>query len=423
MRWLIFPCLLLAACDPDGKGTDTGNDLPVPEGADAAWYNNTRVGLGSHLSASTAPEEMLAIGSSYGQSECPDSGTGGCSLEGSEAWVVGSLSPDSYSVAGAAVAHLAAGQAHFVDDCNGDGIGELLAGMGGSEGAILVDGATFAELATFGAGTGVDSWVIAVGTGISLPQAMAIVLQKSLNDRDAGIYFFDSKRRGSLDAVDADASYRSEIAGLSTSAVGDLDGDGLDDLAVELYATSGGCEGISVAFAPFEGMRNSEDDPWCVRAVWGSGGRVLPLVDMDMDGHLDLLTQDENTVRLFRGPIAQNLEPTDARVTVRTGGADVVSMDGIGDFNGDGSQDLAIGIPWAKNGESFGAGQVYLFYAPTGNLDINDRDIVYGGIETDGELGYALTGVPDINADGRDELAVGAPRVGEGGAVYLFLGE
>ena len=64
---------------------------------------------------------------------------------------------------------------------------------------------------------------------------------------------------------------------------------------------------------------------------------------------------------------------------------------------------------------------MYLFFAPEGVLELEDADLRFSGRGTEGDFGSTLAGVGDINDDGRDELAVGAPW--EGGAVYLFLGE
>jgi hypothetical protein len=98
-----------------------------------------------------------------------------------------------------------------------------------------------------------------------------------------------------------------------------------------------------------------------------------------------------------------------------------------GDFNGDGIDDLAIGVPQAavlQNGASLAvAGEVFvIFGTPQGiapGFDLESLRSVNGG---DGSRGFVIQGerlfdragtdlatIGDINGDGRDDLLVGAP--------------
>ena len=50
-------------------------------------------------------------------------------------------------------------------------------------------------------------------------------------------------------------------------------------------------------------------------------------------------------------------------------------------------------------------------------------DWSYLGTENKGSFGSAVTSLGDINGDGLDDVAIGACRNGSGGKVYIFLGQ
>lgn len=104
----------------------------------------------------------------------------------------------------------------------------------------------------------------------------------------------------------------------------------------------------------------------------------------------------------------------------------------VGDYNEDGFQDLAAGVPGASAGGSAHAGQVLVFWGA--NNPLTTFTAIHQGspeVSSEAELndffGHALeTG--DFNCDGVDDLAVGAPfenydHVEDAGYAYVFYGE
>jgi len=88
------------------------------------------------------------------------------------------------------------------------------------------------------------------------------------------------------------------------------------------------------------------------------------------------------------------------------------------DANGDGGDDLLVSAPFSDNNGRGGA--VYLYLNKAYTLQ-QDRFIEIRGSGPEGQFGLALTRAGDINKDGFDDFAVGAPYEGAG-VVYLFLG-
>lgn len=94
----------------------------------------------------------------------------------------------------------------------------------------------------------------------------------------------------------------------------------------------------------------------------------------------------------------------------------------VGDFNGDGHQDLAVGSPGEADGIANNAGQVHVFYGAGLQLlaagsQVFDQDSTTdddGGTETGDSFGAALAAA-DFDQDGFDDLAIGSPGESQSG--------
>ncbi|MCO5195078.1 MAG: integrin alpha [Anaerolineae bacterium] len=96
----------------------------------------------------------------------------------------------------------------------------------------------------------------------------------------------------------------------------------------------------------------------------------------------------------------------------------------IGDVNGDGYGDLAVGAPRHDVG-TYRGGAVFVFHgSPSGFAE--EPDWLVGGDQLGSRFGSAVAGAGDVNADGYDDLIVGAYRYytddPEVGLVSVFYG-
>ncbi len=102
----------------------------------------------------------------------------------------------------------------------------------------------------------------------------------------------------------------------------------------------------------------------------------------------------------------------------------------VGDFDGNGEDDLAVGVPFEDltDNTNADAGAVQIFFSgsgtqivtTTGSLFISQANLAGVGVEAGDRMGWALA-VGDFDSDGRDDLAIGVPGEDVGSIVDAGL--
>ncbi len=189
------------------------------------------------------------------------------------------------------------------------------------------------------------------------------------------------------------AESANDLVGIAVSGAGDVNGDGLADVLIG--ATGSG------SFAVGGGS---------VYVVFGTASAGS---ELDLSG-----LNGTNGFEIQGGYMFDSI------------GTSVASA---GDFNGDGYDDILVSTP---NGDDNGSstGTTYIIFGKASGFDatFNLRDIngtngiQFNGADLADGAGYSASGVGDINNDGFDDIAIGAPFAdpdGEAsGEVYIIYG-
>jgi signal transduction histidine kinase len=245
------------------------------------------------------------------------------------------------------------------------------------------------------------------------------------------------------DAVDpmSSSGVQDGKLGISVAMAGDVNGDGWNDVIVGARNFGSGEWREGAAFVYLGHSDGIER-----RAVWSAvggerlahyGAVVASAGDVNADGFDDILVSspryskiqpDAGRVYLYLGgPGGPETEAAWVEDGPVMGGLMGTSAVSLGDVNGDGFADVAIGIPGAirENRGGNWSGAVNIYLGTTDGLTPVPA-MILRGTAVRSNFGFSLAARGDVNGDKIPDLLVGAPsRDGEidnSGAVVLFLG-
>jgi len=246
--------------------------------------------------------------------------------------------------------------------------------------------------------------------------------------------------------------------GHAVEGIGDLNGDGINDIAVSALQDDDGAFNIGAVYIMFLTAENTVDHYQKISALdggftgnleeWDYFGRSLSFLgDLNNDGYIELavgaeydgdggyrhgavwILSLEQDGTLFSHQKISDIEGNFEGIldVWDVFGSDVAN---IGDLNGDGNTDIAVGARRdGDGGEERGAVWILFLNADFTVSSFQKISDTHGGFEADLEFkDYfwgAVSAIGDLNQDGIVDLAIGAYRDNDGGdnkgSVYILF--
>ena len=312
-------------------------------------------------------------------------------------------------------------------DVDGDGMADLVVGSrfdddnGRDSGsACVLAGASGAIIHFFtGAAAGDQfGWSVAAAGDVDADGYADVIVGGPFADSsstDAGVAHVYSGKTGALLHAFAGASANDQF-GWSVAGVGDVDGDGMTDLAVGAPMEDGNGSDAGAAHV-FSGGSGA--------ALWGVSGdgagdhlgwSVAAAGDVDGDLSPDLVVgaPHADSAAVDAG-LAKVVAGSDGSIIHLVSGA--ASADHLGwsvgggcDLDGDGYADIITGSPM-HDGGGRDAGRAAIWSGATGQ-----QLWVMHGSSSDGHLGWDVALSSDVNGDGYADAVLGLPGAGAGAA-------
>ena len=306
-----------------------------------------------------------------------------------------------------------AGAVHVVlggTDVGSDGLITAQSLLADGNGFSLFGSATLRQIGSDLSGTGdingdgFDDFVISqrfqAGQDVTTGVGRATVV---FGSEDLGAANIDLSNLSTLDGFIIEGVSENDQLAQDASNIGDVNGDGIDDLLLSTPATD----------------TSTDSSVGTAYLVFGS-------TDLGEGGSFDLTTLDGTNGIAFLGVDSSDFAG--------------FAVTGLGDFNGDGVDDFAVAAYLADPEDGEIRGETYVVYGGTelgadgGTVNLGDIDglngvtIVGSGVTGSTNAGFDVEGIGDVNSDGFADILIGAPTFNDGttrfatGASYVVFG-
>jgi len=263
---------------------------------------------------------------------------------------------------------------------------------------------------------------------VRLPLALLIAIAPFAEPRMAAAASITSQI-----LIDPVGENNADFFGTSVAWVGDVNGDGYDDLLIGAfrYPEIGS---VGKAYLYFGGPAIDLVADLVISPPAGGSGwfgvSVASAGDFNGDGHPDFIIGAQNSGYEGKAFIYYGGPSLDATPDVSLIGESIgsitafgASVSSAGDVNDDGFDDVIVGAPWYGGGGNK-PGRAYVFFGGAAPDAVADR--VFSGAGFFDQLGSVVGSAGDINGDGHPDVFASAPynnaAAQSAGAIYVWFG-
>jgi uncharacterized protein (TIGR03382 family) len=256
--------------------------------------------------------------------------------------------------------------------------------------------------------------------------------------RPANSGFVGSQRLDSTASWSASGSSASQNFAAAVAIV-DVDNDGYDDIFLgassfestsshrdegALYQYMSTSAGASTSRVVWQSDNNYRRAGIAVAAAGNVNADLYQDLVVGAEGNNSSSNAQAGAVYLFFGSSTGLVEVAEYSPSPDRDDYFGHAVDGAGDVDGDGYDDVIVGAYGDDDGVSGGGGAFLYSGATTGLVTSPLLRVV--GTESGGELGYSVAGAGDVNGDGYDDILLGAPTEtgdqNDSGRAHVHLG-